>query len=354
VSESTARSSLAGSHIFALPIAIILSHKMASSVLNAWARSDQTASDARRHTTDHTARSTSNTPAASRSSSVASNRSEPSAPSWYSAYNGTDTTKARSNSTASQPSLSPRNPKGKLKEKPGTTATSGWKALFGGGEDRKESKKKEKDDIDRIVLTSRHAAAVKTRLALDPKFKEERRRSSAGSPDVGAHITTGIQTNAHTTAAEQEFRFPHSGKPSLHKGARGEYTRKGRSGEHVEIDMPALTRIVSGDDHDEEDERAQRGREEWIMKKNDAAMRRFIMAEGMEPGEDDESRDSTSLSENTSPGEELADGKVMKVQGTKVIGVELEGDAYTPRVKPKGGIGYGWKRDEKGNWTRPE
>ena len=44
--------------------------------------------------------------------------------------------------------------------------------------------------------------------------------------------------------------------------------------------------------------------------------------------------------------EDIAKITVMKLRGTKFVGVELEGDAYTPRVKPKAEKGPGWKVEE--------
>ena len=316
-------------------------------------RSGQTSSQGRRHTTDHTGRSltSNNTPTASRSSSVASNRSEPSRPSWLDAYEGVDTTKTRrKDSVDHRPKLSPRNSGKKLEQKPGSTGTSGWKALFKGDSDDKKKNKQKQKDSDKIVLTSRHAAAVKTRLAVDPKYAEPRRRSSASDASSTGTIMTGGTPTSHLTAAEQETRFPHSGPPSKRAG-KGQFHRKGKKGVDVEMDLPSLTRIVSGDEKDEESERQ---REEWVMKRNAAAMRRFTVAEGMEDGIERGSVGSVSRqgswdhAEPTS--EEVAEGKVMKVEGTNFVGVELEGDAYTPRAKPKAGLGVRWKRDDEGRW----
>lgn len=288
--------------------------------------------DPRRHTLDHTGRAatSNNTPSQSRSSSVASNRSEPS---WFSTYNGVDTTKARSSSNASTTSL--RNST-KLTQKPGTSNTSGWKALFN-SDDRKERKKQKQKDAERIVLGSRHAAAVKTRMAMDAAFTE--RRKSAD----GAGVMIGTQNSLHLTAAQQEMRFPHSGAPALHGGNKGSLQRRGRSGENVPLDMPNLSRIISGDERDDEEDRARQDREQWVSRRENAEMRRFTVAEGMA------SEDSENESEEA---EEKVGGQVMEVEGTRLIGMELEGDEYTPRAKPKGGMGAGWKRNESGKWTR--
>jgi hypothetical protein len=246
----------------------------------------------------------------------------------------------------------------KLEQKPGTSGTSGWKALFSqNSEEKKEKKKKKQKEVEKIVLTSRHAAAVKTRLAVDPTFQEQRRRSSASSDHIKQAPPPPV-SGPHLTAEQQEFRFPHSGPPSIHHTAKGHFHRKGRSGEEVEADMPELTRIVSGDDRDDEDDRAQRDREAWVMKRNDAAMRRFTLVEGPD-GEDEEGRASRNASLAKSVGEAVGEdeklgGKVLNVDGTSVIGVELEGDAYTPKAKSRshGGLGHGWHRNETGKWTR--
>lgn len=308
------------------------------SFLDAWTHAGSAAPEARRHTIDPSARPTTsnNTPAVSRSSSVASNRSEPS---WFSSHNGLDTSNTQ---RPAQPILSSNNSSEKLTQKPGTTATSGWKALFSGAgsDDRKEKKKPKQKESDKIILTSKHAAAVKTKMAM------EQRRRSLDSASGGTGIMNGNQDGPHLTAEEQERRFPHSGPPALHGGEQGHIHRKGRKGSDVNVDMPLLTRIVSGDERDEEEDRARLGREAWVTKRKDAEMRRFTVAEGMgveegESGSGDEEREG-----------EFVEGKVMVVEGTRLIGAEVEGDAHTPRAKAKGGIGHGWRRGDTGKWTR--
>ena len=332
------------------------------SFLDGWANSGQAAPETRRKTLDHDVRplTSNNTPSMSRSSSVASNRSEPATPSWYSAYEGKDTSKIRNNSTTSrnnsttstQKSVSPRSSSTKLTQKPGTNATSGWKALFN-ADDRKEKKKQKQKNVEKLVLTSRHAAAVKTRMAVDPNFAESRRRSSSGSEQSMQPVQ---QSSQHMTAAQQEMRFPHSGPPALKQSTKGHFNRKGRSGEEVEADMPALTRIISGDENDEESERAaQWRREEWVRKRNEAAMRKFSVAEGSDEGSERGSVSRQGSWKDILTPEELAEGEVLGIdgiEGLSFVGAELEGDAYTPRSKAKGGMGAGWKRGENGKWTR--
>jgi hypothetical protein len=274
--------------------------------------------ETRRHTVDNTA-SGAATPPLSRPSSVASNRSEPS---WFSAYDGVDTSKTRSDSTASN--------RTKLVQKPGTSSTSGWKALFN-QDDRKERKKQKQKEAEKIVLGSKHAAAVRTRLATDPKYVERRKSTD------NTHIMVGTQNSAHLTAGEQEMRFPHSGAPALHGGSKGSLTRKGRSGENVPLDMPSLTRIISGDERDDEEDRARLERETWVLKRENAEMRRFTVAEGEGESEDEEIK---------------IGGKVIEVEGTKMIGMDLNDASIPTRQKPKGGMGAGWRRDDAGKWTR--
>lgn len=311
------------------------------SFLDAFSHSGNAAPEGRRHTIDPTARPTTsnNTPVVSRSSSVASNRSEPS---WFSSSNGVDTSKKQG---PEEGTLSPRNPSVKLTQKPGTTSTSGWKALFfGGSEDKEEKKKRKQKEVDKIVLTSKHAASVKTKLAM------EQRRRSVDSAGGGTGIMVGTQNSMHLTPGEQERRFPHSGPPAIHGGNKGHMHRKGRKGSEVDIDMPYLTRIISGDENDEEEDRARLGREAWVDKRKNAEMRRFTVAEGMDVEEREGGSESGSGSDQKEG--EFVEGKVMMVEGTSVIGAKLDEDALTPRAKTKTGIGHGWKRDESGKWTR--
>jgi hypothetical protein len=287
------------------------------SLFSSWAQ------ETRRHTVDNTNANGAITPPLSRPSSVASNRSEPS---WFSAYEGVDTSKTRSESIASN--------RTKLVQKAGTTSTSGWKALFS-QDDRKERKKQKQKDTEKIVLGSRHAAAVRTKLATDPKYAE--RRKSADD----MHIMNGTQNSAHITAGQQEMRFPHSGAPALHGGSKGNLQRKGRSGENVPLDMPSLTRIISGDERDDEEDRARQERELWVLKRENAEMRRFTVAEGEGDSEEEEETEEVKIG-----------GTVIEVKGTKMIGMELTDTSMPTRQKPKSGMGAGWRRDDTGKWTR--
>lgn len=111
----------------------------------------------------------------------------------------------------------------------------------------KEEKEKKKQETEKIILGSRHAAAVKTKMALDPayrEFNEKHRRPSA--PTAGI---TGGTRSSHSSAAEQEARFPHSGSPHVHVNGG--------------LDLPSLTRIESHDEADSDEDPAERTRREW-------------------------------------------------------------------------------------------
>ena len=263
----------------------------------------------------------------SRSSSVASNASHSSEPSWFRSYNGQDTSRKDSSATiASQKSTDSHKSNGGFgswfKEDP--KVRKEMKA-------HKAAEKKRRNDelkktVDKIVITSKHAAAVKTKLATDQKLRRD-------SGDIGHLVgVTGTQTSAHMTAAQQEMRFPHSGPPALHGG------HKGKLGKH-EADMPSLTKIVSGDDRDEEEEMLRR-REEWLSKKRpDTRMRH--LSEGETP--DDEEEELVEVMGNT----------VLHVQETPVIGMELEGEQYTPKPYKERHGRAGYQKGENGVWTKP-
>ena len=98
----------------------------------------------------------------------------------------------------------------------------------------------------RIVLGSKHAAAVKTQMMLNPdyqKFHSKRKKATGGKP---AGISDHIRST-HSKAAEQEARHPHSGPPAVHGS----------------LDMPMLTRIESNDEQDDEVDRWEVQRREW-------------------------------------------------------------------------------------------
>lgn len=248
-------------------------------------------------------------PAMSRSNSVASNLSQAShksEPTCFSTYNGVDTTGSRKSSTTSV-KTTPISP---------SHEGHGLKSFFSaeGRAERKERKRLEQEKLEKTVLTSRHAATVKTRMML------EQHNLKSGATKTAQ--VQGTVTSAHTTAAAQEARLPHSGPPALH-ATHKDNTR----------DLPLLTRIVSGDERDEEDERLQRDREEWLMKKADVTMRR--VAEG----------DDSSGEESV----DFARGEVVQIAGTRLVGAALDG--HKP-VKMHTGIGAGWTKNDAGMWTR--
>ena len=108
------------------------------------ARSGQNSqSTSRSYSYDYTPRSIQNSPSVSRSSSVSSVMSAQTDP-------GAVSDRRPSSSATSADSNHSSNPK------------SGFKALFG----KKEKKPKERKDVEKIVLTSKHAAAVKTKMMM--------------------------------------------------------------------------------------------------------------------------------------------------------------------------------------------
>lgn len=131
---------------------------------------------------------------------------------------------------------------------------SGFRSLFG----KKEKKPKEKKDVQKIVLTSKHAAAVKTKMMMDahnnPGGPNQLRKKDVKTANVVGTIHTG-----HMTAAQQEARHPHSGPPALHPSD----------------EMPVLTRIISADEPDEEDEyeKNERQRLEYALSKEPTVAR---------------------------------------------------------------------------------
>lgn len=206
----------------------------------------------------------------------------------------------------------------------------GWKALFGSDKASKQEKKdKKKKEVDKIVLTSRHAAVVKTKMQMDPKFAEQRRASEDRLPQSEEE---GGGTTVHLSPQQQEMRFPHSGPPSTHS-----HHKRGKA------DMPELTRIVSGDENDEEEERVRIGREEWLSRQSSGVMKQVIERKESETGEIEEI--VHEVPEHSI--EETADG-------VRLILADLNDEKYQPRqYKNKAGLGAGWGKADNRNWTRP-
>lgn len=230
--------------------------------------------------------------------SLSSNKSEPG---WLAAMNGVDRSRATSVPQTSRPS-------------------SGFSKFFG--------KLKEKKDDGHTVLTSKHAGAVKNKLAHDPKYKNVRRES-------GPAQTAGWSpTSLHVPASAQEKRHPHSGPPTLHspKGSK--------------TDLPVLTRIISGDEADEPDE-FEKMREQWRQRKMPTLDSDIV--EGEVSGTSTPAQATPKGSEV-----ELPPTEVVERQGVKsiaVVGVNPdEHQARPPRTHTP--IGGRWKKDEKGVWKR--
>lgn len=166
--------------------------------------------------------------------SVDSTQSEPAWKSQRHSNASTNSDALRRESNASQASAN-------------TTAShkkSGLKGLFGRHKDPAEKEKK-KQQTEKIVLGSKHAAAVKTKMMLDPeyrKFTENNHKNQVKTAGITDHTKS-----AHSSAAEQEARHPHSGPPAVHGS----------------LALPSLTRIESHDDPDDEIDYYEYQRREW-------------------------------------------------------------------------------------------
>ncbi|KIW28496.1 uncharacterized protein PV07_08155 [Cladophialophora immunda] len=257
----------------------------------------------RRHSTEHLGVSSTSLSRNSSSASLSSRKSEPG---WFSAMNNMDRSRA-----SSVPVHTAKSP-------------SGFSKLFG----RKE--KKEKKDMDHIILTSRHAAAVKTKLALDPKYKNVRRDSPSTE-----HLS-GSQNILHVSAGELEMRRPHSGSPSLH-AARNK------------TDMPALTRIISGDEADEPDE-WEKMRDEWRQRKIPTLDTQIIEGQVL----DSQVSGQSTPAEKDSKEALTPPPQITELQATRILSTTTIGDdEYQPRpARTHTPIGGRWKKDEKGVWKR--
>lgn len=178
------------------------------------------------------------TPALSRNNSTASINSTRSEPAWHSGRHASDasvgSTKTRQDSTSSQASAQ--------------TTASHKKGGFMGGlfhKPTKEEKEKKKKETEKIVIGSKHAAAVKTKMMMDPKYREFQEKHK--KPAVKTAGITGHTASAHSSAASQEARHPHSGPPAV----------------HGDLDFPMLGRIDSHDETDSDEDPIERERREW-------------------------------------------------------------------------------------------
>jgi hypothetical protein len=200
-----------------------------------------------------------------------------------------------------------------------STKSSGLKHYFSaeGRAERKERKRQEDERLATVVLTSKAAAVARTRVLLEQHNKIKSNVRTAGVQGTG--------NSAHLTAAAQEARHPHSGPPALHASVK----------DH-DRDLPALTRIISGDERDEEDERQARLRTEWLQKKANVTMRK--LAEGEDSSGDDE---------------ELHASHVIEVDGHRLVGVQLDTTTFSSKTgRSRRGFGGGWTKGESGIWTR--
>ncbi|RMZ87279.1 hypothetical protein DV736_g5491, partial [Chaetothyriales sp. CBS 134916] len=257
--------------------------------------------ESHRHSIEPIIRSTESTPSVSRSDSVASNRS---------AYDGRA-------SSLKGPSVTVTGQQTEKKSKSNWT-TRLAEEIHRRKEARDQKKAEEsarneklKREIDRIVA-SRHAAAVRAKL-------------NAGQ-------TQGVPvSSAHMSAAQQEMRYPHSGPPAIHSG------HKEKVGKH-NADMPALARIVSGDEVDDEEEYMKQHRDDWKRRTRlDERMRQ--LSEG--PPSDDETL--TDLMDGTG---------LNDIQDTPTSGVDVEGEKFSPKHRERKSGYVGYKRDRNGVWTK--
>ncbi|EXJ85712.1 hypothetical protein A1O1_06080 [Capronia coronata CBS 617.96] len=199
---------------------------------------------------------------------------------------------------------------------------------------KSDKPKKERRGRDPIVQAARHAAAVRARKAA------EQNNMNATNGSCSVPRVVGTQKSHRVSAEEQAMRRPHSGPPTLAPVK-----------DRVDS-MGVLTRIISGDEADEPDER-QRMREEYKQNKYfDLDMLQVverglgsINSSGTTTPEDREliqSERSSPERTNPSPGPlpSVAEHPVSPQQ-------------YRPRpLRRNTPIGLRWKKDEHGVWKR--
>ncbi|KIW11603.1 hypothetical protein PV08_10904 [Exophiala spinifera] len=192
-----------------------------------------------------------------------------------------------------------------------------------------KSKKDKKDGGDKVVvLTSQHAAAVRAKLARDPKF--DKYRKSDKNHKVAGPRVVGSQNSLHLTAEQQELRHPHSGPPAL-------------SPPGDKCDLPVLARVISGDEVDEPDQ-WERMRDEWKQSKiPDVHMLQVIEGQGLESG---------SSSGTTTPREVYAAEVCLRDDHFKLLDAMK---SATERPRPQRRItpiGSRYTKDERGVWKK--
>lgn len=175
------------------------------------------------------------TPPLSRSNSSSSVNSIQSEPAWPSnRHTSTQYDPPRKQSGGSTP-----HGQSDKKERKG-----GLKTWLFGEKDGYEKAKKKKQDNERIVLGSSHAAKVKARMATDPQYQEFLKKHQ--KPNVKTANIAGDNPSSYSTAAQHEMRYPHSGPPQVHT-----------------LDLPALSKIESLDEADDTPDPFESRRREW-------------------------------------------------------------------------------------------
>lgn len=123
----------------------------------------------------------------------------------------------------------------------------------------------------------------------------------------------GTTHSAHLTAAQQEERLPHSGPPALHSLHKAQ-----------QRDVPLLTRIVSCDERDDEEEQIRQHGDNWPVERSEAGMQRI--------------REGSNATEDSSSDSDLR------------IPASVDALQSQPS-KPRTHFGV-WNRNEAGVWTR--
>ncbi|KAL2399800.1 hypothetical protein ABEF93_001127 [Exophiala dermatitidis] len=195
-----------------------------------------------------------------------------------------------------------------------------------------EKPKKKRRSNDPILLTSRHAAAVRAKLASDPKYRDAHK---------GLYVVpqmVGTQNSQHLTAQQQAMRRPHSGPPTL-------------SPVKDRLDAGTLTRIISGDEVDDLDE-WQRTREEWKQTRLPDIGILQIVDRGPESSHSSgtatpEDRELRSGRSSPNPGQAQSNTLA------PVTEVQLDDAKFRPKpLRRHTPIGLRWQKDENGVWKR--
>ncbi|KAJ9625369.1 uncharacterized protein PV06_07600 [Exophiala oligosperma] len=264
----------------------------------------------------------------SRNNSTTSINSLRSEPGWTTtSMNGVD--RGRSRSTSSSTS-SIRSSSNKTKQ-PSNSSGGG-----GGGFGQFFKSKKDKKDTDRVVVTSQHAAAVRAKLARDPKYDKYRNREKDGNKKGAADVArmVGTPNTLHLSAEQQEMRHPHSGPPAL-------------SPPVDKSDLPVLDRVISGDEVDDVPDQWERMRHEWKLSKvPDAQMLQVIEGEALESG---------ASSSGTSTPREVEVCPPVSTEGDRHIKSWDEMWSTKERPKPQRRhtpIGGRYTKDERGVWKK--